>query len=180
MTKPTGRPRGRPKTKEYVTLMARVPQELAERVQRYAHRHQQPISLVLRDGLELLLEEDRYQPFLSDRNAVLDIVSDTKSGDTRIMSDMKEAQVYITSDSNTDTAETHAVTPPRAHSAKMSDTKEAVSPMLSDMKENVPPIVSDTKEAMLSPVRRKSKCSPNHVRRKRGTCQAEARQTRCR
>jgi len=32
MTKPTGRPRGRPKTKEYVTLMARFPQDLADQV----------------------------------------------------------------------------------------------------------------------------------------------------
>jgi hypothetical protein len=60
MTKPTGRPRGRPKTKEYVTLMARVPQDLADRVQRYAGLHQQSLSVVLRDGLELLLEDERY------------------------------------------------------------------------------------------------------------------------
>lgn len=68
MTQRTGRPVGRPKTKEYVTLMARVPQELADRVQHYARLHQQPISVVLRDGLELLLEEDRYHPFVSDSN----------------------------------------------------------------------------------------------------------------
>jgi len=36
MTKPTGRPRGRPKTKESVTLMARVDVTLADRVKRYA------------------------------------------------------------------------------------------------------------------------------------------------
>src|SRR3989442_14862846 len=70
MTKPTGRPRGRPKTKEYVTLMARVPQDLADQAKRYAGQHRQTLSDVLRDGLQVLLDEDRYQPFLSDRNAV--------------------------------------------------------------------------------------------------------------
>jgi hypothetical protein len=48
MTKPTGRPRGRPKTKEYVTLMARVDITLADEVKRYASRHRQPISVVIR------------------------------------------------------------------------------------------------------------------------------------
>jgi hypothetical protein len=79
MTKPTGRPRGRPKTKAYVTLMARVPQEMADRVQRYAAAHRQPLSVVIRDALVLLMEEypsgaDRTGPhrlasqeFLSDR-----------------------------------------------------------------------------------------------------------------
>jgi hypothetical protein len=38
MTKPTGRPRGRPKTKAYVTLMARVDIALADEVKRYASR----------------------------------------------------------------------------------------------------------------------------------------------
>jgi hypothetical protein len=77
MTKPTGRPRGRPKTKEYSTLMARVPQELVEQVQRYAALHQQSISVVIRDALEMLIEEERYQPFMSDRNGVVDSASDT-------------------------------------------------------------------------------------------------------
>src|SRR5262245_10981215 len=79
MTKPTGRPRGRPKTKEYVTLMARVDLTLADQVKRYAALHRQPISVVIRDGLTLLMEEypvagDRSGPhrlaaheFLSDR-----------------------------------------------------------------------------------------------------------------
>ena len=145
MTTPTGRPRGRPKTKEYVTLMARVPQELAERVERYAGLHQQPISVVLRDALEVLLEEDRYHPFLSDRNRVSDTLSDTKAESARIMSDRKEAQASIVYDMNADTPETRAVTPPRTRSAKVSDTKEADPAILSDMKEDVSPIVSDTK-----------------------------------
>ena len=57
MTKPTGRPRGRPKTKEYVTLMARVDITLADEVKRYASQHRQPISVVIRDALTLLMEE---------------------------------------------------------------------------------------------------------------------------
>ena len=95
MTKPTGRPRGRPKTKEYVTLMARVPQELADRVQHYARLHQQPISIVLRDGLELLLEEDRYRPFLSDMNGGSYIVSDTKEDTSSFVYDTKEASTAV-------------------------------------------------------------------------------------
>ena len=79
MTKPTGRPRGRPKTKEYVTLMARVDSALADEVKRYASLHRQPISVVMRDALTLLMDEypgaaDRSGPhrlaaheFLSDR-----------------------------------------------------------------------------------------------------------------
>src|SRR2546430_3952346 len=88
MTTPTGRPRGRPKTKEYVTLMARVPQDLADRVQRYAGLRQQSISVVLRDGLELLLEEDRYRPFVSDTKRGQVIVSDAKGGQVSMISDV--------------------------------------------------------------------------------------------
>ena len=57
MTKPTGRPRGRPKTKEYVTLMARVDVTLADRVKRYAAAHRQPMAVVMRDALLLLMDE---------------------------------------------------------------------------------------------------------------------------
>ena len=94
MTKPTGRPRGRPKTKEYVTLMARVPQDLADRVERYAALHQQSISVVLRDGLEVLLEEDRYQPFLSDNNRDIVIMSDRKDKKL-ILSDTKTEKKIV-------------------------------------------------------------------------------------
>jgi hypothetical protein len=63
MTKPTGRPRGCPKTKEYVTLMARVDVALAEQVQRYARLKRQTISEVLRDGLQVLLsDQDPWHP----------------------------------------------------------------------------------------------------------------------
>lgn len=98
MTKPTGRPRGRPKTKEYVTLMARVPQDLADRVQRYAGLHQQPISVVLRDGLELLLEEGRYRPFMSDINTGSSHTSDRQAASAIIVSDIKEGSAYMALD----------------------------------------------------------------------------------
>ena len=57
MTKPTGRPRGRPKTKEYVTLMARVDMTLANEVKRYASFHRQPLSVIIRDALTLLMDD---------------------------------------------------------------------------------------------------------------------------
>ena len=66
MTKPTGRPRGRPKTKEYVTLMARVDITLANEVKRYASLHRQPISVIIRDALTLLMDE---YPFAADPSA---------------------------------------------------------------------------------------------------------------
>jgi hypothetical protein len=73
---PTGRPPGRPKTKEYETLTARVPQDIADHARAYASRHRQTLSDVLRDGLHLLLEEDRYHPYMSDVNGTPEIVSD--------------------------------------------------------------------------------------------------------
>jgi hypothetical protein len=58
--------------------MARVPQDLADRVQRYAGLHRQTISDVLRDGLLVLLqEEDPYRQYVSDANTASDIVSDS-------------------------------------------------------------------------------------------------------
>ena len=56
--KRTGRPPGRPKTKEYVTLLARVPVELADLVKRYAaERGQLPVSELIREGLEWRIGE---------------------------------------------------------------------------------------------------------------------------
>jgi hypothetical protein len=99
MTKPTGRPRGRPKTKEYVTLMARVDVALADQAQRYARLHRQTISDVLRDGLQVLFsEQDPWRPILSDSNAVPDIAYDMNK-DAEIVSDEKPVP-DIASDSN--------------------------------------------------------------------------------
>jgi hypothetical protein len=108
MTKPTGRPRGRPKTKEYVTLMARVDITLADEVKRYASLHRQPISVVIRDALTLLMEEypfagNRSGPhrlaaheFLSDRyESPLDILigESDNAGVDALLSDTNEAMV---------------------------------------------------------------------------------------
>jgi hypothetical protein len=131
MTKPTGRPRGRPKTKDYFTLMARVPQDLADRVQHYARLHQQPISVVLRDGLELLLEEDRYRPFVSDMKGDLEIVSNAKEGQASIVSDVKEEMPPRMSDRTT--------TP----SALLSDEQAALSHIESYIKEDSSSLVPE-------------------------------------
>ena len=121
MTKPTGRARGRPKTKEYVTLMARVPQDLVEQVQRYARLHRQTISELIRDGLEWRITEgdpstvlayDTYregpQEFLSDRNETpLDLLlEDTGSAEREsLLSDTnREVVETILSDTHGDDA----------------------------------------------------------------------------
>ena len=57
MTTPAGRPRSRPTTKAYVTLRVRVDLALAAQVKRYAALHRQPIAVVMRDALILLMEE---------------------------------------------------------------------------------------------------------------------------
>ena len=63
MTKPTGRPRGRPKTKEYASITVRMDMALVDQVQRYARLKRQTISEVVRDGLQVLLSEhDPWHP----------------------------------------------------------------------------------------------------------------------
>jgi hypothetical protein len=146
MTKPTGRPRGRPKTKEYTTLMARVDVALADQVKHYAALHRQPLSVVIRDALTLLMEEypsgaDLTGPhrvaaheFLSDRyESPLDtLVGETDSaGLAELLSDTNNFAVEkIMSDTN-------------RGAGYMSDTNEN-DKIISDTKE-VPDIVSDMK-----------------------------------
>lgn len=154
MTKPTGRPRGRPKTKEYVTLMARVPQELADQVQRYARRHRQTLSDVLRDGLVVLVQdEEPYGHFLSDTNTVPAIVSDKNAtaenvSDTvpSILSDTKEEQADMLSDSKEDQA---ALTPasPTEQPAILSDSKAEESAGMPQPPTSAPPF--DTRKYTL-------------------------------
>lgn len=140
MTKPTGRPRGRPKKKEYVTLMARVDIALANQVKRYAALHRQPMSVVIRDALTLLMEEyplaaDRSGPqrlaaheFLSDRyESPLDtLIGETDSaGLEDLLSGTQEEVVgTILSDAHGEIAST-------------SDTQEGLTASTSDdMREN--------------------------------------------
>jgi len=134
MTTPTGRPRGRPKTKEYVTFMARVPQDLADRVHRYAGLHQQPISVVLRDGLELLLEEDRYRPFMSDVNAAPENASDIQAASAPVVPDEQEADSSIVSDMK------------EGHVDMTSDMKEGISSLVPDSTAAQSSMASDTNE----------------------------------
>jgi hypothetical protein len=95
MTKPTGRPRGRPKTLFYTTLMARVPDELVAQVKRYAGLKRQSLSVVIRDALTMLLEAERFSANASDRHKEVDIVSDTKEEQPDIVSDIKEAVLSV-------------------------------------------------------------------------------------
>jgi predicted DNA-binding protein len=130
--------------------MARVPEELVERIKRYAAQKRQPISVIIRDALEILLEEDRYQPFMSDRKAGDENLSDIKVDRLHMMSDMNEGD-DITSDANRDEVAQPGTRPVITSDIKeeshiLSDTKEALSGNLSDMKA-VDDIVSDIKEA---------------------------------
>jgi hypothetical protein len=135
MTKPTGRPRGRPKTKEYATLMARVDIILADEVKRYASLHRQPISVVIRDALTLLMEEypcarDRSGPhrlaaheFLSDR---YESSLDTLIGE----SDSAELEDFL-SETNREVVEA-MLSDTSGADAYTSDTKEAMIDIASD------------------------------------------------
>src|SRR5882672_3323765 len=158
MTKPTGRPRGRPKTKEYVTLMARFPQDLADRVERYAGRKRQTVSEVLRDGVLVLLQDDEpYLPFVSDRNTVSDMLSDATREEEEeappdaqsvIVSDMHEALQDHVSDGKGEIA-------PAAGTAEGSadilpDVKEGDANMASDRKEDTSSLAPDSPGAQSS------------------------------
>ena len=116
MTKPTGRPRGRPKTKEYVTLMARVDVALAAQVKRYAALHRQPLSVVIRDALALLIEE---YPAEVDRTASHQLTA------RDVLSDRYESPLDMLLE-GTDSAERDAL---------LSDmNEETIETILSDMK----------------------------------------------
>jgi len=145
MTKPTGRPRGRPKTKEYATLMARFPQDLADRVERYAGRKRQTVSDVLRDGvLVLLQDDDPYRPFVSDSNTASSILSDTKREEEE-EAPPPGAQPVIVSDIN-ERLPDH-VSDVNGGIAPAAGMAEASTDLLSDVKEAQSAIASDTKKA---------------------------------
>lgn len=145
----TGRPPGRPKTKEYVTLMARVPQDLADQARRYAGLKQQTLSEVLREGLVLLLQEDApYSPFVSDRNSLKENVSDSISrSQSTIQENVSDRNIApeIMSDNNTlpcteapeILSDTNTVLP------IMSDTHRVPAP-LSARTEDTPALVAPT------------------------------------
>jgi hypothetical protein len=135
MTKPPGRPRGRPKTKESVTLRARVDVTLADRVKRYAAAHRQPLAVVMRDALLLLMDEypssaDLAAPhriaaheFLSDR---YDSSLDMLLGET----DSAALEAFL-SDTNAEVIETILAGANRRPEV-VSDTTSGDTPRLSD------------------------------------------------
>jgi hypothetical protein len=85
---PTGKPRGRPKTKDYATLVARVPSDLIERVKGYASIHRQSVSELIRDGLEMRLDAGdvpgRTRPTAPGLPPQDDLPSMPENGDTGI------------------------------------------------------------------------------------------------
>jgi hypothetical protein len=163
MTKPTGRPRGRPKTKEYVTLMARVDITLADEVKRYASLHRQPISVVIRDALALLMEEypcaaDRSEPhrlaaheFLSDR---YESPLDTLIGE----SDIAELEDLL-SDTNGEVVEA-MLSDTNGEDEYASDTKEKVADITSD----------DNTDRAADPIRTPARARSRKVGRVPSTC----------
>ena len=191
MTQPTGRSRGRPKTKEYVTLMARVDIALASQVKRYASLHRQPVSVVIRDALTLLMEEypvaaDRSGPqrlaaheFLADRyESPLDmLIGETDSAGLEallsasheevvetILSDTPAAMAARTSDSNTARANTHTETLTPGRSRTVSNRKAAQAVPQASSTTDTPPSLSDAKAALSeAPQRRRGRQSgPMH------------------
>ena len=158
--KPTGRPPGRPKTKEYVTLMARVDIALADQVKRYAALHRQPLSVVIRDALSLLMEEYpssvdlpsshrlTAHEFLSDRyESPLDtLVGEADSTEfDALVSGAQEAMVgAILSDTNTTPVIMSDAKPvsTRDMPACVSDTN--TQPEILSDRNTVPEILSDS------------------------------------
>ena len=154
MTKPTGRPRGRPKTKEYVTLMARVDLSLANQVKRYASLHRQPISVVIRDGLTLLMEE---YPFAGDRSgphrlAAHEFLSDRYESPLDMLlgeTDSTEREDLL-SDTNKAIVET-MLPETSGEDEYASDTKGAITDITSDDNRH------STSTPLETPVRRRSR-----------------------
>ena len=77
----TGRPVGRPKTKEYRTISLKIPQTLLDHVQQYARVHRQSMSELIREGLEWRIGEG--DP-LAQRYATGDSAEQEYNGNTEI------------------------------------------------------------------------------------------------
>lgn len=106
--KSTGRPVGRPKTKEYITLLARVPADLAVLVKRYAGQHGQSVAELIREGVEwrigdgdprgmgLYLEEStdtREKVYYANTETALEAESGAVLADMRTALARQEAQI---------------------------------------------------------------------------------------
>jgi Recombinase len=81
--KPTGKPVGRPKTKEYQTISLKIPQTLFDLVKRYASQHRQTVSELIREGLEYRIGEG--DP-LAQRYGSVDSAEQKHLGNTEIPS----------------------------------------------------------------------------------------------
>ena len=76
--KPTGRPVGRPKTKDYRIFSFKLPTDLFTRVEQYAHTHQQSIAELIRDGLEWrITEEESHRQMVYDAQTETTALPDT-------------------------------------------------------------------------------------------------------
>ena len=87
---PTGKPVGRPKTKDYKTISLKMPQELLDRVQRYARLHRQSISELIRDGLEWRITEGDPRSLGVSPPQQTPSDDDVYSRNTEIPSEMRE------------------------------------------------------------------------------------------
>jgi len=131
MTKPTGKPRGRPKGEAYVTIMARVPLYMQQLMQASASLHGATISELLRHWIDAGLQQEA-PTLVSDSNRdTQPAILSNKNGDTQavILSDNNgEMQPPIMSDNKRDT-----------QPCILSDDKEAPqdSPILSDAKADI-------------------------------------------
>ena len=78
--KSTGRPVGRPKTKEYRTISLKIPQTLLDHVQQYARVHRQSISELIREGLEWRIGEGDplAQRYATGESAEQEYISNTE------------------------------------------------------------------------------------------------------
>jgi hypothetical protein len=104
----TGRPVGRPKTKEYSTLLARVPQELINRVKDYCNTHNLTISELIRDGLEQRMAQTEilYSSNTNKTSIPKDMISkDITSNDTTQNLCNTQLETVESSDNNSSNTE---------------------------------------------------------------------------
>jgi hypothetical protein len=126
--------------------MARMPQALVDRIKRYAVAHRQPISVVVRDALLLLMEEYPSRADLSPPHplAAHDFRSDRyESPLDTLLGETDSAELdEVLSDTNEEAIASLMLGVNRRPDI-VSDTKPDDTPILYDKKEAQPDIVSD-------------------------------------
>jgi len=96
--KATGKTRGRPKTKEYKTLLSRVPQDLAELAERYAKQHGQSISELIREGLEWRIGDGDPRSnglYLAEPMGINEKVYDSNTGNNTVASEQSDSATLL-------------------------------------------------------------------------------------